>query len=170
MNNAHANFRTVGHHSQVPPSKRILQIPRSKVRLINEARHLSENNRPSYEAQANAVDNVSDEQPIRVMDSNVDDDRSAGAIQGNHNQQQLLSTFGLFEDSRSPEMPDRKRYAQKEKVNLGLYQPSFTMAQNPALSKDTINFASAAKRVANNSQPHTSDVHAQEVDVGACPG
>lgn len=44
------------------------------------------------------------------------------------------------------------------------------MAQNPALSKDTINFASAAKRIANNSQVHTSEVHAQEVDVGAVPG
>ena len=45
------------------------------------------------------------------MDSNLEDDRSPGAVHGDQNQQQLLSTFGLFEDSRSPEMPDRKRYA-----------------------------------------------------------
>ena len=36
-------------------------------------------------------------------------------------------TPGLLESSLSPELPDRKRYAIKEKVSLGIYKPSFTM-------------------------------------------
>ena len=34
---------------------------------------------------------------------------------------------GLLETSLSPDLPDRKRYAIKEKVSLGIYKPSFAV-------------------------------------------
>ena len=36
-------------------------------------------------------------------------------------------TPGLLESCLSPDLPDRKRYAMKEKVSLGVYKPSFSM-------------------------------------------
>lgn len=67
----------------------------------------------------------------------------------------VISSLGLFDDNRSPELPDRKRYAQKEKVSLGLYQPSFPTHTNS--SKDTINFGRSVNQ--------SNAIQASEMDV-----
>lgn len=74
-------------------------------------------------------------------------------MQMQHTDPKMTTTnTALFENGMSPEIPDRKRYAIKEKVSLGVYKPSFSM--QPDSSHDIAAFMS--RRNDKNSM-HMSD-------------
>ena len=60
---------------------------------------------------------------IRVQDANNEEGQAASSSMYESNN----LTPGLLESCLSPDLPDRKRYAIKEKVSLGVYKPSFSM-------------------------------------------
>jgi len=64
----------------------------------------------------------------------------------------MTTNTAMFENGLSPDIPDRKRYAIKEKVSLGVYKPSFSM--QPDNSHDIAAFMS--RRNDKNSM-HMSD-------------
>ena len=72
----------------------------------------------------------------------------------------------LAESSLSPELPDRKRYALKNKVNLGIYKPSFSMQPDTASLQTQVNVNHRGRGVHRNTEVksrHTAAV-AQDDD------
>ena len=80
------------------------------MRLINDTKQVED-----------GVHQIANGELIRVQDANSEEEKAAS----NYDSSNL--TPGLLESCLSPDLPDRKRYAIKEKVSLGIYKPSFTM-------------------------------------------
>ena len=90
------------------------------MRLINETRQVENDDEDVHRAANGEL--------IRVQDATSEEGRAAY----NNIDDNINRTPGLLESCLSPDLPDRKRYAIKEKVSLGIYKPSFTMQPDTA--------------------------------------
>ena len=91
------------------------------MRLISETKQVEE-----------GLHRTANGELIRVQDANNDEGQQQQLASSTSNNNESNATPGLLESCLSPDLPDRKRYAIKEKVSLGLYKPSFTMQPDTA--------------------------------------